>query len=33
VIIPGGNDLIKLGDFVVVATMNRNMQDLGDILK
>ena len=32
-IIPGGNDVIKLNDRVIVAAKNGNIQDLRDILK
>ncbi len=33
VIIPGGNDCIKLGDNVIVVTTHKNFNDLTDILK
>ena len=32
-IIPGGNDVIKLNDRVIVVAKNGNIQDLRDILK
>jgi trk system potassium uptake protein TrkA len=32
VIIPGGNDMIKPGDSVVVITMNNKIQNMDDIL-
>jgi trk system potassium uptake protein TrkA len=32
VIIPGGNDCIKLGDNVIVVTTHKNFNDLTDIL-
>jgi trk system potassium uptake protein TrkA len=32
IIIPGGNDSIKVGDSVVVVTANENLSVLDDIL-
>ena len=33
VIIPNGNDCIKLGDNVIVVTTHKNFDDLTDILE
>ena len=33
VIIPGGNDSVEVGDSVIIATRNKHLMDLKDILK
>ena len=33
IIIPGGNDIIEVGDGVIVVTTNQHLSDLRDILQ